>query len=684
MAVHLGTSVRDLSGVGPVFDKDFQRLGIVSVRDLVWHLPYRYEDFSQTKPIPRLRHDDTVTVVGTIVTLTNRRAKNGRMTLTEAVLENETGSVKIVWFNQAYLEQALPPGTKVAIAGRVNRKFGVTQFVNPVQEPPGRNIHTGRLVPIYGLSGSLTQRRVRGVIHAALAAASEIPDWLPLDIIEREAFPQLTHALTAIHAPDSAAHLEGAVRRLKFDELFLHQLLFAQVRRDRVVRPAYSVPIDVDGLRAFVASLPFPLTTAQRKAVWEAVQNLSEETPMNRLLQGDVGSGKTVVAAMLTQAVMQAGCQVVYLAPTEILAGQQHRAFSAFLPAREVALLTHGKAYVGDQSVKREELLSSLETGEACCVVGTHALLQEDVHFDRLALVVIDEQHRFGVEQRHALLTRAGDRVPHLFSMTATPIPRSLTLTLYGDLDVSVLNERPAGRQPIETHLVPPGGEGEMHTALKRELGVGHQAYVVCPLIDPSDQIGSQSVKEAAKRLSAGPLKGFKVGILHGQLKAQEKDAVIADFAAGALDVLVSTTVVEVGMDVPNATVMVILGADRFGLAQLHQLRGRVGRSDKASFCFLCPDSLTIAGRDRLEAVVACQDGFELAEKDLQIRGSGNIFGSAQSGFPDFRLATLSDTDLMKQARDWARWLMDKDPNLEQHPLVRERITQTFEDVHLE
>lgn len=335
------------------------------------------------------------------------------------------------------------------------------------------------------------------------------------------------------------------------------------------------------------------------------------------------------------------------------------------------------------ESVTRPETLRALKDVKARVVVGTHALLQERVNIPRLALVVIDEQHRFGVEQRHALLERPGT-APHLLSMTATPIPRSLALTLYGDLDASILNERPRGRQPIATRLLPPGREEEMHRLLREQIANGHQVFIVCPLIDPADELGAQSVTKTAERLRRGPLKGCRLGLLHGQLKSGEKDAVMSAFVKGDIDALVATTVVEVGVNVPNATVMAIFGAERFGLAQLHQLRGRVGRSDKPSFCLLCPDALSERNRSRLEAIVASQDGFALAEKDLQLRGAGNVFGSAQSGFPDFRFATVSDTDWMKKARDHARRLLETDPDLADHPLVKDRVSAAWDEQHLE
>jgi ATP-dependent DNA helicase RecG len=688
MAVHLSTPVRELPGIGSMAVKDLARLGILTVSELLWHTPRRYDDFSRTKPIPLLHHDDIVTITGTMHSMASRPSRSGRVTLTEAVCENETGSLKIVWFNQPYLEKTLRVGTRVALAGRVDRRFGEPTLVNPVHESPGARINTGRMVSVYGLSGSLTQRRMRDAVTLSLPALRELVDWLPSEIRDAEGLPILAEALRTMHIPASDNELALAVNRLKFNELLLHQLLFAEVRREREQRRAHEISVHVDLMKRLVASLPFSITSSQRQAVWEILQDLARPTPMNRLLQGDVGSGKTLVAVMAMLEVAAAGWQTAYLAPTELLAEQQYRAVcDAFFPLSldlSLALLTRTKFFRNGQPADKEEILTGLADGSIDVVVGTHALFQGAVTMPRLALVVIDEQHRFGVAQRHTLLSRAGEHAPHLLSMTATPIPRSLALTLYGDLAISTLRERPKGRLPIETRLIPPGHEADIHTLLRERIKQGGQAFVVCPLIDPSDELGAQSVTKTAERFRRGMLAGCRVGLLHGQLKTAEKDAVMSDFMRGALDILVSTTVVEVGVHVPNATMMAILGAERFGLAQLHQLRGRVGRADKVSYCVLCPDVLTDESRARLQAVVASQDGFALAETDLQLRGAGNVFGLAQSGFPDFRFATMADTVWMQKARAWARRLTEADPLLDQHPPVKERLQLAWDKQHLE
>ena len=680
MAIHLSTAVTELAGIGGTAGKDLRNLGVASVRDLLLYLPFRYDDYSLTKPLSSLRHDDTVTVTGKVRVIESRPSKSGRVTLTEAVVENETGEVKVTWFNQPYITKTLRAGSVAAFAGRVDARFGAATLVSPVWEPAGRRENTGRIVPVYGLSGTLTQRRVRDGIRSALSAAAELLDFLPLDILDAESFPPRETAIRDIHFPESRASLDVAVARLKFEELFLHQLMFAEVRREREVRPARPIAMDADHLKSFVASLPFAITGAQRKAAWEVVQDCERERPMNRLLEGDVGSGKTAVAAIAVANVMRAGLASAYLAPTEILASQQQAALFRFL-GPGVGLLTASMARVDGEEVSRKALLDAASAGRVRCLVGTHALLR-GIDIPDLSLVVVDEQHRFGVQQRKALLERSP--APHLLSMTATPIPRSLALTIYGDLDLSILDQMPLGRKPVITRLVFDKDKKPMWDHLLREIQAGRQAFVVCPLIDESDTMGAKSVAEVTKIVERVLPRTVRVGVLHGKLPSDEKAAAIAAFRDGTVDVLVSTTVVEVGVDVPNATVMLVSGAERFGLSQLHQLRGRVGRSDVQSFCYLMPDGWSPDAKERLTAMTRTNNGFELAEIDLKLRGAGNVFGTAQSGFPDFKLATPSDVDLMKKTRDWASRILERDPELSEHPLLREQVNVSLDEVHLE
>ncbi len=684
MSLHLSSSVTAIPGIGTLAAKDLKNLGIVSVRDLILYLPYRYEDYSVVRPISSLRHDDAVTVTGTVRQIESRASKNRKVTLTEAIVENESGEIKVTWFNQPYLEKTLRAGFRISVAGRVDSRFGgVRTIVSPVWEPAGDRVHTGRIVPVYGLSGTLTMRRLRAAIEHALSVAAELVDFLPAEILAEESFPARDVAIRNVHFPESRAELDAAVSRLKFDELLIHQLMFAQVRKERAVRPATAVETDTGFLKSFVQSLPFELTTAQRRAAWEIVQDCAKERPMNRLLEGDVGSGKTAVAAIAIAGVLRSNHSAAYLAPTEILASQQHAALGRFFDGQfSVGLLTASQAKIGGDSVTRKELLAAVADGRVRCLVGTHALLQQGIDVPDLALVIVDEQHRFGVQQRKMLLDRLP--APHLLSMTATPIPRSLALTIYGDLDLSILDEMPKGRLPVATKLVFDKERAAMWTRIVVDVALGRQAFVVCPLIDPSDALGAKSVTEVAAMLKRTLPRTVRVGILHGKLPSDEKTAMIAAFRDRSVDLLVSTTVVEVGVDIPNATIMVIVGAERFGLSQLHQLRGRVGRSDIASTCYLAPDGWSPDAKERLTAMTRTTNGFELAEIDLKLRGAGNVFGSAQSGFPDFKLATPADVPLMKKTRDVASRILGADPELDGHPLLKEFVSVSLDEVHLE
>ncbi|MEK7614942.1 MAG: DEAD/DEAH box helicase, partial [Patescibacteria group bacterium] len=453
MAIHLSSSAAELPGIGAKAFKDLKTMGISTVQDFLLAVPFRYDDFSQIRKIVDVRTGEPVTVVGTITSIKSRPAKNRHMIIVDAVLEDDTGSLPIVWFNQAYLMNTIHPGTELSLSGTVDFRFN-RSMANPVHEPPDRHLLTGRIVPVYRLSGSLKMNRMRSAMNIALSCVHEFDEWLPEELIKKESLVDLPTALSSIHFPQTQKDLDRAIDRLKFEELFLHQMMFAQVRRERSVRSAHTVPIDEDALKQFVVSLPFELTSAQRMAAWEIVQDLAKSHPMNRLLQGDVGSGKTVVAAIAASRVLAQDRLVVYLAPTEILASQQHAVFQKLFPDNAVALFTRSQKQIGNEVVKKEKLIEAIREGNVRCVIGTHAVLQDTVELPNLAFVIVDEQHRFGVAQRHALLEKNSEYAPHLLSMTATPIPRSLALTVYGDLDVSLINQLPKGRKAIGTAVV--------------------------------------------------------------------------------------------------------------------------------------------------------------------------------------------------------------------------------------
>ncbi|MDP2631733.1 MAG: ATP-dependent DNA helicase RecG [Candidatus Uhrbacteria bacterium] len=687
----LETQIRFVKGIGAVRAKDFARLGLITLNDALFDYPFRYDDLSQTLSIASVVPGQKITVRGTISAIENRASnKNRRMMITDAIIEDGTGSIKAVWFHQGFLAKTLKPGTVVSLSGKVDDRYGLS-LVNPVYEVIGKQMgvkHTGRIVPVYRLGGALTQKTRRLAVDAAIKSINEVVEWLPQEILHRENFVGLHEALTQMHFPESMDTQATAVRRLKYNEFFLHQLLHAKARRELKRQKASVIPFTEQVVKDTVATLPFELTNAQRKATWAIIKDMGRDEPMNRLLEGDVGTGKTAVAAVAAINAAASSWQTAMLAPTEILAGQHAETLQKMFGDKLViAVFTRTKRKVGGKEVTKKQMLDALANGKIDFVVGTHALLSSDVLFNRLGFIVVDEQHRFGVKQRKALKDREGDvdGIPHLLSMTATPIPRSLALVLYGDLDRSILDEYPAGRKRIETHLVLQKHEKPAYERMRTEMDAGRQVFVVCPLIEESDALGVNSVNEIYAIFKKGPFKDYKLGMLHGKLKTQEKDEIMGQFSKGEIDMVISTTVVEVGVDIPNATVMFIEGAERFGLAQLHQLRGRVGRSDMQSYCFLHPSGdLLPLSRSRLNAVVASQNGFDLADKDLELRGPGNIFGTDQSGFEQFQLGTYADRDLISVAKDDAKTILDTDVDLNQWPELRDRVHEYIDEIHFE
>lgn len=691
MPFHLKDSISSIMGIGASKAKDFGRLGLLHLRDALFDFPFRYDDLSHAVAIDDAKPGSKVTLQGTIVSIDSHRSqKSWRMMVTEAIIEDGTGAIKAIWFHQGFLTKILKPGQVVSLAGKVDDKYGLT-LINPVYEIIGNakvTKDTGHIMPIYRLTGALTQKIRRKVAEAALSALKEVEDWMPDQIMREVELKDLPASISELHFPASTESKEKALRRLKFDEFFLHQLLHAKSRRELKMQKAPKVPFDEAAVKQAVTELPFVLTGAQKKAIWAIIKDMNRPEPMNRLLEGDVGSGKTVVAALVALNAARDGWQTAMLAPTEILAEQHAQTLQRLFGDKlKIALYTRTKRRVGDKEVTKAQLLAALKNNAAQIVIGTHALLTQDVLFDRLGLIVVDEQHRFGVRQRQALKDKQGDLdgMPHLLSMTATPIPRSLALVLYGDLDRSILNEYPAGRKPIETQVIELGREQPVYAKMRQEMDAGRQIFVVCPLIEESDALGVNSVSQVFKEFVLEPFKGYRVVMLHGRMKTKEKDDVMRKFAGGEADMLISTTVVEVGVDVPNATIMYVEGAERFGLAQLHQLRGRVGRGEYQSYCFLHPSGiLGETARERLLAIENSQDGFDLAERDLQLRGPGNIFGTEQSGFEQFKLGTMHDIDLMSFAKDFSKEVLDHSPDLLAYPKLRERLLQYVDEVHFE
>jgi ATP-dependent DNA helicase RecG len=647
-------------------------------------------------PFASLLHGMEATVQGTVAAITARRVPWRRMPNAEAQITDTQGSaMSVLWFNSPFLVRSMPPGTRLLLSGKVERMKGVLTLMHPqwekVTASSARDAPT-RIAPVYHLSGSLTQKVVRHLTAAALSRITSIPEHLPAWMLKDARLARLDRALRGIHRPADWTVLRSAEQRLKFDELFFLQLRGALARGQ--ISQLKSIPLAFDqaAVKSFVDSLPFSLTQVQREAAWEIIKDLEKTRPMNRLLEGDVGSGKTAVAAIAAFHVTHGGMQAVYFAPTSILAAQHFETFGKLFAGTNlrIALLTQGDTRLQqiqnpNTKIQKKELINMIHKGRVDIAIGTHALLSESVQFKKLALVIVDEQHRFGVRQRHGLMRNQEGITPHFLSMTATPIPRSLALVAYGDLDLSVLDEMPKGRAAIATRIIGPHQRNEAYALIHEELRKCRQAFIICPLIDPSDKLGVKSVKEEAERLKREHFPEATLAMLHGKMSAEKKDAVMKDFSRGAVQVLVATPVVEVGIDVPNATVILIEGAERFGLAQLHQLRGRVGRSTYPSSCLLATDTESEAAIERLHAVVSSHDGFALAEKDLQMRGPGEVYGTTQAGFLDsLKIAKLTDAILLKQSKEAVTRLIAHDPVLQHCPAIRERLAAFEQSVHLE
>ena len=651
-----------------------ERLGLRTVEDALYYLPRDHYDCRNPVPLNKLRLGMTTTVVGTLQTVNMRKTARNH-TIVEAKIADGTAIVRVSWFNQQHVASTLRPhiGQRIAVSGHTELYNNYLQFVPRDYEFPDEDeaIHTGRLVPVYPLTEGLTQRWLRGTIRKALDAALHlVADPLPPDLRRDHNLPPLQEALRAYHMPADEEEKGGATHRLAFDELLCVSIGMLRRKRDwQQGAPARPIPHDPDALERFEAELPFALTGAQRRVLRAILGDMARSVPMSRLLQGDVGSGKTVVAAAALLVAAQAGLQGAIMAPTEILAEQHARSMARVLEpfGVEVALLTGSV-----KGAERKRVYAGAADGSIPLLVGTHALIQEGVAFDRLALAVVDEQHRFGVEQRGALRQKGYN--PHVLAMTATPIPRTLSLTLYGDLDVAVIDERPPGRQPIETSWVP--SDATAYRIVREQVTAGRQAFVVCPLVEESDKSEARAAVAEQKRLQRDVFPDLSVGLLHGKMKGSEKEAILKRFRDGEIQILVATSVVEVGIDVPNATVMVVQEANRFGLAQLHQFRGRVGRGAAQSYCILLAEGASAMGQQRLQALTATDDGFKLAEEDLRLRGPGEFWGTRQSGVPELTVAGVGDARVIEEARGAAERLVAADPDLTQpaHQLLAARV----------
>lgn len=672
-----------LTGVGSVNAQRLESLGIYTLGDMLYHFPRRYDDFSKLTRIVDLLYGRDVTIMGELKSITNRPVKGGRRSIVEAIVDDGTGALRVSWFNQPWMARNLNVGDQLVLAGRVDQYLGRLTMSSPEWEPLDKEqLHTNRIVPVYPLSADLGQRWLRGVMKRVVSHwAPRLADPMPAELIQSAQVLSLSEALLEAHFPTSQEKLSAARVRLAFDELFLLQLavLLQKKAWEGLVARRFEVP--QAWLNEQLAALPFALTNAQQTALADLLGDLNSGRPMNRLLQGDVGSGKTVVAALCMAAVNRAGAQAAIMAPTGILAEQHYATMQRLMVGRTLQPGELRLIVGSTPESEKAEIRQGLSDGSIKVIVGTHTLIEDPIVFSELELIVIDEQHRFGVGQR-AKLRRKGEN-PHLLVMTATPIPRSLALTLYGDLDLSVIGELPPGRQAIETTLVLPRERQRAYNQIRTEVAAGRQAFIIYPLIEDKEEGGETKAAVAEhKRLQKEVFPDLKLELLHGRMSADDKEKAMARFRDGKANLLVSTTVIEVGVDIPNATVMLIEGANHFGLAQLHQLRGRVGRGADRSYCILVPDSDDGAENERLKALLESNDGFILAEKDLQQRGPGQFIGRQQSGFLDFRLASLSDARLIDKARRHAQELLASDPTLSkpEHKALAAAIQQYLSD----
>ena len=676
--MNLSDPITKVPLVGKSYANRLKKLGIQTVENLLHHYPFRYDDFSKRRKINELLAGETVTVTAQILEIKSIYTRGSRR-LTLATVADETGELQVVWFNP-YVTRAIKKGDMVHLSGSLSMSNNKPALVSPEYEcikEVGNGsrlpLHTARLVPIYPETHGVSSKWLRSRLNVILTTFGVLPgelEFLPTTIKQRQNLVDLRKALQTIHFPEDMNQVEKARKRLGFDEFFLMQLQALKRRAEWQKKPlAQKLKIKSSKLKIdeFINSLSFDLTNAQKKAVYEILKDLEKDVPMNRLLEGDVGSGKTVVAAVAIYTAHLNGFQSALMAPTEVLAEQHYKEISKMLApfGVKIALRT------GSRKGKAASLNPNV-------LIGTHALLFDSVKFKNLGLVIVDEQHRFGVKQRAKLLKKVGDdRVPHLLTMTATPIPRSLTLTAYGDLDLSVLDEMPPGRKDVTTWVVPNHKRDAAYNWTREQIRDGSQAFVICPLIEESEAETMQSVKAATaefEKLSKEIFPDLKLALLHGRIKSKEKNEILTDFKNGKYDILVSTQVVEVGIDVPTATLMIIEGAERFGLASLHQLRGRVGRSDRQSYCLLFKSSRSRQANERLKAMEELNDGFKLAEVDLKLRGPGEIYGTKQHGLMNLKIASLSDVKLIKTTRNEAKKLLEKDPKLEACPALKSKL----------
>jgi ATP-dependent DNA helicase RecG len=698
ISASLESPVTILKGISTVYAEKLARLGVKTIRDMLFLFPFRHLDYSRLKTISQLTEGQEETIIANIWEV--RKVNIGGRPSTEAILGDSTGNIRAVWFNNPYLVRQLTGSSQIVLSGRVRFFNGRPVYESPDWEfldSTEELIHAGRLVPVYPLTKGLHQRALRKTIKSTVDQFSGfVKEYLPANIINRNNLLPVYQAINQAHFPDSIELKDRARIRLAFDELFLLQLGVLKKKKQWQVNKTSPIKANQRLLSTFVNGLPYELTAAQKRVINEILGDLALDIPMSRLLQGEVGSGKTIVALVALLATVATGRQASLMAPTEILAQQHFKAVTNLLESVFGPALNNGNSNIFEiepginaavtlltsdiKPAAKREIKENIANGSVNIIIGTHAIIQEEVTFKDLGFLVIDEQHRFGVLQRQAL-RKKGDN-PHVLVMTATPIPRTLALTLYGDLDLSVIDELPPGRQIIKTRWLKPEETYKAYNFIRKQVSEGRQVFIICPLVEESDSLQAKAATQEYERLSREIFPNLRIGLLHGRMKAAEKEKVMKEFHSGTLEVLVATPVVEVGIDVPNATVILIQSANRFGLSQLHQFRGRVGRGAYQSYCMLLAENTTEIGAERLKAIEELHDGFKLAEKDLELRGPGEFFGTRQSGIPDLKMARLSDVPLLELPRREAISLFSSDPSLEKsgHALLSEELKRVWQN----